>query len=549
MTVSSTDLKTIITAGGEVSFAFSFPVAVEDDIKVYFCIAGIDTIQSGYTVVSDDLEQGGNVVFDVAPTAGTVITIIRQLALTQETNYVENDPFPAEAHEDALDKLTMITQQLGEITDRCIRLPVSDAIAQTTDLPQLEDRILKFLYFDQDGMISVAEGQMIESAHTHTLFPNLTIQGVLTTGFLVVDNIVGGSASLTGLNITGGMNQTGDAHILGNIECLLMGSNTLTANYADVVTLNVASTATINTIYTETFIVSNAAVTYALDVGNITLNNAGSSSRIYAKGAGATTTATLELYARDSFDDSGENRLYISTGKDNIFGYQIKLNGMVRGTTFRATDYDYDYPTYQGDANVFISAGDKMVFSIDKDNIGDPQSFKWISNNWNDDSGTQLMQLTDSGTLNVSGSITQNGTQVSLVGHTHDDRYYTETEVNTISGVLNAKIPSDFYSRAQVDTISGTLSTKIDTTSGTLQSAINGKAATVHSHDDLYYTEGEVDTISGALNNKIPMNEFYFGTPTTSGTFRMTTVSGNLEVQWYDGIDWYTRQTISGAIS
>ena len=49
----------------------------------------------------------------------------------------------------------------------------------------------------------------------------------------------------------------------------------------------------------------------------------------------------------------------------------------------------------------------------------------------------------------------------STIDHLHDDRYYTESEVDTISGALNAKIPTDFYTKAQVDTISGALNAKI----------------------------------------------------------------------------------------
>jgi hypothetical protein len=41
---------------------------------------------------------------------------------------------------------------------------------------------------------------------------------------------------------------------------------------------------------------------------------------------------------------------------------------------------------------------------------------------------------------------------------------------------------------------------EFSTYSGTLQSQIDSKADTAHSHNDLYYTESEVDTISGALN-------------------------------------------------
>ena len=59
---------------------------------------------------------------------------------------------------------------------------------------------------------------------------------------------------------------------------------------------------------------------------------------------------------------------------------------------------------------------------------------------------------------------------------------------------------SPYATTAELSTASGILNSKIDTTSGTLQSEVNGKAPTIHTHDDRYYTEGEVDTISGALN-------------------------------------------------
>jgi len=53
---------------------------------------------------------------------GEKLTIVRNVPLTQETDYVFDDSFPAESHEQALDKLTMITQQLAEEVDRAVKV-------------------------------------------------------------------------------------------------------------------------------------------------------------------------------------------------------------------------------------------------------------------------------------------------------------------------------------------------------------------------------------------------------------------------------------------
>lgn len=53
---------------------------------------------------------------------GDKLTIVRNVPLTQETDYVFDDSFPSESHEQALDKLTMITQQLAEEVDRAVKV-------------------------------------------------------------------------------------------------------------------------------------------------------------------------------------------------------------------------------------------------------------------------------------------------------------------------------------------------------------------------------------------------------------------------------------------
>lgn len=64
----------------------------------------------------------------------------------------------------------------------------------------------------------------------------------------------------------------------------------------------------------------------------------------------------------------------------------------------------------------------------------------------------------------------------SATGHTHDDRYYTETEMDSkLDGKANS---SHTHSISNITN---------------LQSALDEKAHLVHNHDNLYYTEAEID--------------------------------------------------------
>jgi hypothetical protein len=90
--------------------------------------------------------------------------------------------------------------------------------------------------------------------------------------------------------------------------------------------------------------------------------------------------------------------------------------------------------------------------------------------------------------------------------HTHDDRYYTETEIDTkLSGL---PVSGHTHTIAQVTGLQTALDGKqasgsyaaaththaIADTTG-LQTALDGKAAASHNHDDRYYTESEMNTL------------------------------------------------------
>lgn len=79
---------------------------------------------SDFSVSGAGVQAGGAVTMFVAPVVGVQILITRVVPVTQETDYVENDPFPAESHERALDKLTMIAQQGSARLDRALLMPI-----------------------------------------------------------------------------------------------------------------------------------------------------------------------------------------------------------------------------------------------------------------------------------------------------------------------------------------------------------------------------------------------------------------------------------------
>ena len=109
MTVSTTETSvSYIGDGSTTVFAFTFACLSPGEILAYE--DGIP--QSPVVTLNADqsTNPGGSVELSPAPT-GTVL-IMRDTAITQQTDYNAYDPFPAETHEMALDRLTLICQDI-----------------------------------------------------------------------------------------------------------------------------------------------------------------------------------------------------------------------------------------------------------------------------------------------------------------------------------------------------------------------------------------------------------------------------------------------------
>lgn len=104
--------------GTQTKFPFSFKIFKPEQVRVFVNAKELDTLD-GYSVTVGS--ENGNVVFDTPPQGD--ITIMRNMDFEQGVDLQNNTAFLAEVLEDALDKLTMIAQQLRVDLDRAIIIP------------------------------------------------------------------------------------------------------------------------------------------------------------------------------------------------------------------------------------------------------------------------------------------------------------------------------------------------------------------------------------------------------------------------------------------
>ena len=142
MTVSSETAR-VQYDGNDVTVEFAIPFYffADGDIAVYLDDT-LKTLTTHYTVADAGEPSGGTLTMLTAPATGETLTIIRDVALTQETDYVENSSFPADSHENAIDRLTMISQQLQEEINRAITASPDSEETITVPTPEAGKALL-----------------------------------------------------------------------------------------------------------------------------------------------------------------------------------------------------------------------------------------------------------------------------------------------------------------------------------------------------------------------------------------------------------------------
>ena len=162
MTVASSTARVSYSGNSStVTFAVNFYFLEDSHLQVIIRAANgtetIKTLTTDYTVTGAGNPAGGSITFGTAPTPTETVVIVRNVPLTQQVDYQANDPFPAETHEEALDKLTMLVQQQQDDISRSIKLSKTNAMTSTEFTVGAADRANKILAFDSSGEIAVTQ--------------------------------------------------------------------------------------------------------------------------------------------------------------------------------------------------------------------------------------------------------------------------------------------------------------------------------------------------------------------------------------------------------
>ncbi len=165
MTVSSLTTKNSYSGNGSTSaFSYTFKIFDDDDVTVIIRTdsTGTETVKTKtthYTVSGVGNAGGGTITFTSGniPASGETVLLLRNTPLTQATDYTPNDPFPAATHEDALDKLTLISQDTQEEIDRSIKLSRANTMTSTEFTVPAATRANKIFAFDSSGELAVTQ--------------------------------------------------------------------------------------------------------------------------------------------------------------------------------------------------------------------------------------------------------------------------------------------------------------------------------------------------------------------------------------------------------
>lgn len=250
MTITNTTQVSPLYSGNGVTTAFAtgFQFLSNSHVQVILVASnGTETVKSEtthYTLTGANNPSGGTVTFLSAPASGESVKIVRNVPLTQSTDYVEASRFPASSHETALDKLTMITQQLDTEIDRAPKLKISSTLYPLEFPDGGSDEAGKVIRWN------TSDGTTLENANLLTYGSESELlggtQGAMqynnTTGFGGDNNIV--------TNGTGTLSVTGQL----NVDNVRIDGNTIS-------TTNTNGALTLAPNGTGAVAISNASIT------------------------------------------------------------------------------------------------------------------------------------------------------------------------------------------------------------------------------------------------------------------------------------------------
>lgn len=158
MVTSSTGKVQYTLSSGNQAVSIPFYFIENSHVRVVRTRVGVDeTLVSEFAITGAGNEAGGTLTFTGLNTqAGDRITVKRFIPETQLVRYLPNDRFPASTHERALDRITMVLQQLTELANRALVYGEGDIVSSTNVLLRLARRSGRIVGFDNDGNLDLS---------------------------------------------------------------------------------------------------------------------------------------------------------------------------------------------------------------------------------------------------------------------------------------------------------------------------------------------------------------------------------------------------------
>lgn len=157
MTIETTAIKAVALGNGATTvwpYTFLIPTLSDVIVTLVDVASGNETslTPASFTISGLNSPVGGTVTYPLSGsplTSATKIVIERALPLTQETDLLNQGGVYPQAIEDALDYLTMVTQQLQDQINRSIVFSIADTVETT--MPVASARANKYLAFNSSG--------------------------------------------------------------------------------------------------------------------------------------------------------------------------------------------------------------------------------------------------------------------------------------------------------------------------------------------------------------------------------------------------------------
>lgn len=117
-----------VSTGTETEFPIPFAYAETADIYAKTLKDGVENDFTGFTISVSS--SSTTAILSEALPSGVEILFYRKTAVTQDSNYIENEELSAEQLESDFDKGVLIDQELGEQIDRCVRVSEMTSVEQ-----------------------------------------------------------------------------------------------------------------------------------------------------------------------------------------------------------------------------------------------------------------------------------------------------------------------------------------------------------------------------------------------------------------------------------